>query len=89
MGDFSQVLVCVLLLGEWVLAWVAVSDDFGEMAAIGSGDLQLEKLTFSGTLDQSTLDLEGSAYVGFLDLFITFNVLGYHYLYTLIARIPT
>lgn len=77
----SQVLVSVLLLGQRILAWVTGANNLCEVPTVWSGYLKLEGLTFSRTLDKSTLDLETSPYISLSDLIIAFNFLSNYDLY--------
>lgn len=75
-SNFSQILVGVLLLCQGVFTSITVTNNFGEVSTVWSGNLELESLTLSGTLDQSTLDLKTSSYISLGDLIITFDFFG-------------
>jgi hypothetical protein len=77
-SDLSQVLVRVSLLRQGVHTWVAFTHDLHEMSAVWSRHLQFERLTFLGTFDQGTLDLETGADISFLYLIIAFDIFSHY-----------
>jgi len=75
MCNFSQILVGVPLFGQGVLASIAMTDNLGIVATIGSRDLKLESLTLGGTLNQSTLDLKTCANISLGNFIVALNFL--------------
>lgn len=90
MSLFSKVFVSVSLLCERVLCWVARAQDLDKVALVWLADLQLKELTLCWALDESTLDLETSAYICLLDIFEVLEVLSENYLQPcyLTCRLP-
>lgn len=74
MSNLSQVLDRVSGLMEGILSGIAAAED-GCLVLFNLAELQLEQLSFGWTLDESTLELETSAYVGLFDLIETFHSL--------------